>query len=331
MSRTGDIARQQSSYRRGLVLGLTVAESMLLILFALLLALGWVLVKRDREAKALQDQIAALQHREVELQAKVDVLAAVAQHRPLDEFFKELVQAREAQARVKLQEERLVERERAVEKMQQLLQAVDGQPDAQKRLRDLAAEGARLEEEIAKVSKTAGAQDNYDLVPEGVALAQAAKAAGRTPEEARAMLMDAGRSAREAATLKGQVLRLRNELRSVGKGGDYPPCWITEQGEIQYLFDIALNGDGSLAVKDVTPPERLVDRRELPIPADLFNGPVSRSAFLSKTEHLYALENAKGCRFYVIARDRTGPTQKDLFKTLLINTVEARFYKVIRQ
>lgn len=48
----GTIARQGSSYRQGLVLGLTMAEVMLLIVFALLLTLGSALIsKRDQVAK----------------------------------------------------------------------------------------------------------------------------------------------------------------------------------------------------------------------------------------------------------------------------------------
>lgn len=48
----GAIARQGSSYRQGLVLGLTMAEVMLLIVFALLLTLGSALIsKRDQVAK----------------------------------------------------------------------------------------------------------------------------------------------------------------------------------------------------------------------------------------------------------------------------------------
>jgi hypothetical protein len=82
-------------------------------------------------------------------------------------------------------------------------------------------------------------------------------------------------------------------------------------------------------VKDAAPPLRQADRRALGIAPELY-GTTGRARFLTLTGPLLAHENAKGCRFYVIARDRTGPTQKDLFKNLLINTVEARFYKVIR-
>ncbi len=44
-----DISAQDRSYRRGLVLGFTLAEIMVLIIFALLLALSWQLVAKDKE------------------------------------------------------------------------------------------------------------------------------------------------------------------------------------------------------------------------------------------------------------------------------------------
>ena len=329
MSRTGDIARQQASYRRGLVLGLTVAESMLLILFALLLALGWVLVKRDREAQQLTNEIARLVERNRLLEAKVDVLDALARNQPPEKFFRELVEARQAQEAVAQEKARLLEKAKELERVEGLAQALAKAPDQRKKLKELAENGAQLEQAVAKADPKAGSREFYDYIGQGVALAKAAAEAGRTPDETRSMMGDATHAARESATLKGQVTRLQKELRSVGKGGDYPPCWVTEAGEIEYLFDINLNGDGSLALKDVTPPIRTADRRTLPISAKL-NGTISRGAFMGMTAELLAYENAKGCRFYVIARDRTGPTQKDLFKNLLINTVEARFYKSIR-
>jgi hypothetical protein len=329
MSRPGDIARQQASYRRGLVLGLTVAESMLLILFALLLALGWVLVKRDREAQRLSSEVVHLQERSRLLEAKVDVLDAVARNQPTDQFFQELVRAREAQAAVAAERKALEERAKALEKTEAIAVAVEKSPDARQKLKELAAQGAQLQKALAKADPKSVPGKAFDYIPDGVALARAAAEAGRTPAETRSMMGDATRAARETSTLKGQVTRLQKELRSVGKGGDYPPCWVTEAGEIEYLFDINLNGDGSLTLKDVTPPVRLADRRGLSLPPQL-HGTVGRAAFLSMTSPILAYENAKGCRFYVIARDRTGPTQKDLFKNLLINTVEARFYKSIR-
>lgn len=44
----GEQARQRAQYKKGVLLGLTVAEAMLLILFALMLALSTLLGHRDR-------------------------------------------------------------------------------------------------------------------------------------------------------------------------------------------------------------------------------------------------------------------------------------------
>jgi hypothetical protein len=45
--------RQDKSYRRGLVLGLTVAEIMILLIFVLLMALAAALQNRDQRIQAL--------------------------------------------------------------------------------------------------------------------------------------------------------------------------------------------------------------------------------------------------------------------------------------
>ena len=76
--KSGDIGRQQAQYRRGLVLGFTVAETMLLILFALMLALGFVLMKRDRELRTLTGEISALREKQQFLETKLEVFQAIA-------------------------------------------------------------------------------------------------------------------------------------------------------------------------------------------------------------------------------------------------------------
>jgi hypothetical protein len=328
--RAGELARQRTEYRRGLVLGFTVAECMLLILFALLLALGAALLRSDRQVREMSARISQLQEADRGLETKVEVLGAIADHKPTEQFFSELTRARELEQQVRAQQLQLVERERAAAKLEEVVQAVEGAPDPKRRLTELAAVGARLEREVAKTSDRASRTDPYDDIPQGVALAEAARQAGRTPGAAQSLLRDQEKATRENATLQGQVIELRNDLKAVGRGGDYPSCWVTPSGQIEYLMDISLNGGGTLSVSDVTPPSRLADRRDLPIPPQLFSAPVRRGQFLAMTDKLLALSNAKNCRYFVIVRDRTGPTQKELFKTLLIGTVEARFYKVVR-
>jgi hypothetical protein len=49
----GSVFREEFFYRRGLVLGLTMAEIIILIIFSLLLALSWMLGQKEEESKKL--------------------------------------------------------------------------------------------------------------------------------------------------------------------------------------------------------------------------------------------------------------------------------------
>jgi len=328
--RLGDIGRQDAQYRRGLVLGLTVAEAMLLILFALLLALGAVLLKRDRLISGLRNELNAAAHETRLAEAKADVLEAMAEKRPNEEFVRELVRAREQESANEAEQTRLEQRARELDKQAEIVHALQGQSDKDRRVRELAALGAHIERELANTSPQAAKSDPYDLVPSALAAADAARQAGYSPEQAKTAFKTAEHVARENATLKGQIANLRNDLTKIGHGGDYPPCWVTPAGKIEFIFDVELRGDGDLFVRDTTPPARVLDRRDLGVSAGLLNSELTPSRFLELSAPIYDYEKAKECRFFVTVGDLTGPTQKATFKNLLL-TVEARFYKVLRR
>lgn len=84
--------RQDKSYRRGLVLGLTMAEVMILLIFVLLMALAAALQNRDQRIRALDGGGAS---RLVEA-----IQRAYPQARNRDDYFKELTRAIEARAEV---------------------------------------------------------------------------------------------------------------------------------------------------------------------------------------------------------------------------------------
>ncbi|MDP3870416.1 hypothetical protein [Phenylobacterium sp.] len=326
----GEQARQRAQYKKGVLLGLTVAEAMLLILFALMLALGALLSQKDHSIASLGARLLNMTSQLRQAQNRAEVLQGLADGRAPESFIREVVLAREQMAEVARQRAALVEKERVLRENAQLAAALKNTSDPKDRTRELAALGARLEAETKKLSPQTKSDKLFDLVPEAVGLAEAAKDAGVDRSQATGMLKDAERTLRENSTLRGQVTRYRKELARMGKGGEYPPCWVTEAGEIQYLFDIELLGSGALRVRDVTSPSRKLDRNELPIPSQLLSGPVSRSQFIALTSPLFERGREKECRFVVIARDRTGAGQKELFKTLLL-TVEGHFYKSLRK
>ena len=84
--------RQEKAYRRGLILGLTMAEIMILLLFVLLMALASSLQNRDVRIKALADGGAARLMEELQ--------RAYPQARSSDDYFKELVRAVEARKQI---------------------------------------------------------------------------------------------------------------------------------------------------------------------------------------------------------------------------------------
>lgn len=80
--------RQDKPYRRGLVLGLTLAEIMVLLIFVLLMALSAALANRDRIIKVFEPVISE------RLVDKIRV--AYPKSRTPDEYYKELVRAIDA-------------------------------------------------------------------------------------------------------------------------------------------------------------------------------------------------------------------------------------------
>lgn len=87
--------RNDKSYRRGLILGLTIAEIMILLIFVLLMALAAALASRDKQIAALDQGgasrlVSALQ-------------TAYPEAKNGDDFYKELVQAIEMRKEVEQQ------------------------------------------------------------------------------------------------------------------------------------------------------------------------------------------------------------------------------------
>jgi len=94
-----DISAQDRSYRRGLVLGFTLAEIMVLIIFALLLALSWQLVAKDKENDRLSQIITEQEVAVAKLTERTRTLEErVARGDDFDDLFRELEQAKEQQA-----------------------------------------------------------------------------------------------------------------------------------------------------------------------------------------------------------------------------------------
>ena len=83
--------RQDKPYRRGLILGLTMAEIMILLIFVLLMALASALATREKKLEAFEDGTAT---------RLVEAMQEAYPDAPADEYYKELVLALEARKQV---------------------------------------------------------------------------------------------------------------------------------------------------------------------------------------------------------------------------------------
>jgi flagellar motor protein MotB len=107
----GEIIQQRSSYRQGLVLGLTMAEIMLLLVFCLLIAMATFLkteqtrlaeVKQELQQEKAQNErdraSAASLHENAALVEKLQNLSGLADPKEIDRYWRELVDSRTAMA-----------------------------------------------------------------------------------------------------------------------------------------------------------------------------------------------------------------------------------------
>lgn len=130
--------RQEKAYRRGLVLGLTMAEVMILLIFLLLMALGATLQNRDQRIAALDSGGASRMIEQLQ--------SAYPQAKTSDDYFKELVLAIDIRKRVeasgeKASAETLLEDAELGRKMREAAGSTD--PDAYVRRAISAAQRGR--------------------------------------------------------------------------------------------------------------------------------------------------------------------------------------------
>jgi flagellar motor protein MotB len=168
------IGRQTASYRQGLVLGLTMAEIMLLLVFCLLIAVGVALAN---ERARWQDAVLRLQQieytaaaeqamvepikRNIRLAELVHRAAASASPREIDEFWRQLVESNDIVAGMETQgvpRAALKEQSSALAKLQRLLKSgIDA---------DKAAKGVAL---ASAIDDAVTAKTTAKLTPQEIA------------------------------------------------------------------------------------------------------------------------------------------------------------------
>jgi len=289
------IPEQNTAYRRGMVLGLTMAEVGILIIFVLLLLLGFT---------TWQDEV-AMKGKEA---VKVEHLRALEEaHSLLTQLRSSLQIPNNASVEdistliTQLGGALQIPNNASVEEISELIRAlgeVRATPEGQTTLKEIRAALEQNRRILDQIEKEGGSE---------------------------ALAKQVEQQSYQIANQKGQFQRYESRLKEAGLGKGENPCWAKPDGTEEYLYDVVLASNG-IRMREYKYDNREPERSLLPMPAVDPREELSPAEFRRLTQPLYNHSLAANCRFFVVIYDATGPTEKELYKQLL-QTVEGHFYK----
>ena len=316
-------------YRRGVVLGLTLAETFLLLLFVLLLVLSLGLIREIEQHDEAQKQQAELEKRFEEkvasLTEQLDSLAGSSNpEREYSDTFSELLFQRD-----RLQKEADAVQEKTDELQERNDQAEKQLQEKTDQLKDYQAIERALEGTGAEDYSPGQIAKALEGTEETLALKDAIEGAGfpTDPDRLAKALQEKGQEL--DAAVEGQEAskqRLDYFKRTHGLSNELPSCWIhPETKQAEYIFDAALRSDGLMLHERIIP-HREAEKKQLPMTNIRYQLMMDRKTFETAVLSLWKWSEANECRFHVRVFDYTGPREKLRYKESL-KTVENFFYK----
>jgi hypothetical protein len=269
--------QQGYGYRRGFVLGLTLAETALLLIFIILMLL---VIGFDRRDKAL----ALLQQLQLVITTQVP-----AGQEPIQYVKSQLELVKQ------LHEAALQSGQEWDEDFIQLVRAVASSG----KNADIAGLTKALEEKLAQLEqilKLAG-----DI---------------KNPEHVKDLIEKMAELESTNQNQRGQLAELRTRLGKLGLGNQFPSCWSTSEGGTEYIMDVGLISEG-IRVRETIPERRIEERSRLPLPPVDTTQIYTQNEFLTLTKDLYDWSIVNECRFYVFVYDGTADHEKQLYKNQL--------------
>lgn len=333
---------------------LSLTEIAFILIFLLLLLLGWMIIKTEKEKEdALKQRNYALakaaeishdlgvlneiQMERKQLQQALGEVRQVLTEKEIqnpDEILSELVK----NAEVKRQNERLRMKVEDLNAQLTALQEIkDVMGKAVKQLGDQSIPGreqivpydeAAVKKEIfsaltfkSKIEKESNEKIDYRKEKEKALQYVNAMREFNKQRENKADLQELKK---ENQDLRAQLIWLQRKLNARG-GRDYPPCWAEEQtGKPQYLFTVEIMENG-FKIEPAWPSEREQDARRLPMIERLIAAEIQPiPAFKKRVQPLYLESKKKNCRHYVRLINRVEDLEK--FNQHRY-TIEAVFYK----
>jgi hypothetical protein len=319
-------------YRRGMVLGLTMAEIMLLLIFLLLLILAARLIEERKAAhrailardKAVTEKTDA-ENKLAEAQKQLDDLRR-ANPEGFDitkEYEKAIKRAEKAEKDAKVAIEERDKAKSAIDKLKEVTKDKPKMTDEEaiQEVKRLAELGKQIEQQAAAMLPGAMPEDAMRHFQDSAKVGDPALKSGKSPEE----LIAGATCQQDLDQCKQGNIDLSTRLAQ--KGGTLPSCWIDGiDGSTQFIFIATLRNDG-IYLEENPMPGREADRADLPIAPLRLNHVYEPNSFVRDGTNLFnwSTKQEPQCRFYVRLRDETS-NDKARYKALKERGVEQIFY-----
>lgn len=298
-------ADDDRQYRRGVVLGFTMAEILLLLIFLLMLLLAGKLLEEKKAREVLVSERDAAVKEVSQLKPIVEALKQ-ASNQGYD-ITKDYVRVKQALDAANAQVEKSRQAMELLEEIKKENPKISDE-EASDRLKEQFELGKATQQQLADFDPGNAPDDAFRKLIKQAAIGKEVIKTGKEPED---LLANAAMCSSQLQSCKGQVSNLSRSL-----GGTLPSCWIDESGKSQYIFDARLQSDG-IYLSDNKVPGHEADQAALPISDLRFGSPYEGGAIISDGAKLLAWSNAHGCRFYIRVYDRTGVSEKDRYKELM--------------
>lgn len=353
-------------YRRGLILGLTMAEVLILLLFLLLLLLAANFRNLENKILDWHNRYSELKNEKEDLQEEIYDLkklnlkfSSFAGMSPFE--VNQLISEKESLENFRKKNEALSDQLKEYFEIKKLISIGSGfNPDdpppaiIKRGLKSLQILGPTLSEtELEKVLIDFQDKRKFDkfaieLNPKlspNITILEALNNLveskegnhNKTIEPDKEVISNLKRKLEEKQKEIDQILAQKHTLeqqkihliKSSGNGLTMPPCWPDKNNKSQYIFNISIT-DSGVIVSDSAPPERKDDLAWEKIDLIKFDQEIEAEDFYNSTLRLRRYSDELTCRYYVRIKDNTSATNKAQYKNAK-RLVESNFYFFERQ
>lgn len=310
-------------YRRGVILGLSLAELFTILVFLLLLVLGAYALMQE---ETLQDRTAQLEREKALVQDQRDALIAMGarERNPIEPELPDDLQGAQAASDslhnlgdglVADEPQNELSPEEAAEKIEQQERAIDG----------VTRKLAMLEREKEIFREKSDEPDKGTEVLE---------------EEIRRLRNENAALKKNVGNLEEDVHTLSDDLAELKQPGQDSPCWFTPAQRLNgkpyekavYIFHVRIT-DHHLFVRDIAAPSDKYRKQKptLPFDREALNRRLGDAEFvdaflpLKEAGEDRRVREDRRCTFYVAVWDATSETNKPRYKSAHNDIVQAVF------